>query len=169
MNHQPVTNPPITAAGKPRSKRGRKDLRNNPDIVRGLEKSLLAGMSQKAACEYVMISVSTFCRWMAEGETAPKGSKSREFLECMEKAKSEAIHRNLLQIQRAAAKDWRAAAWFLERRYPEDWSLKRRLKNSTPCPEPNQAPKSMTAPEAEKLEAKLMRIYAHRSKNRQTK
>ena len=46
----------------------------------------------------------------------------------MKKAEKEAIARNVALIQRAAQEgNWQAAAWWLERKYFEDWGRKDKL------------------------------------------
>lgn len=64
---------------------------------------------------------------MQEGETAEEGSLARTFYERVEKACAEAEHRNVMVIQKASGKSWQAAAWWLERRNPEEYGRKDRV------------------------------------------
>lgn len=70
------------------------------------------------------IDDSTWFRWLNEGEKAKSGLK-REFYETVKKAEKDAVARNVALIQRAAQEgNWQAAAWWLERKYFEDWGRK---------------------------------------------
>jgi hypothetical protein len=66
--------------------------------------------SLKAACKLAGLGFSTFNGWREEDSF---------FAQKIEFAEAQAIERNLALIQRAALKDWKAAAWILERRHPE--------------------------------------------------
>ncbi|PZC52328.1 hypothetical protein LH53_05795, partial [Mesotoga sp. TolDC] len=58
----------------------------------------------------------------------PEGTLERRLYDSIIKAEGEAIARNIAIIQRAAQDGvWQAAAWFLERRYPNDYARKERL------------------------------------------
>lgn len=63
---------------------------------------------------------------MSKGEKGNSGIFS-EFSEAVKKAASEAEVRNVLTIRDASAKTWQAAAWWLERRYPEKWGKQPRI------------------------------------------
>jgi hypothetical protein len=65
--------------------------------------------SLKAACKLAGLGFSTFNGWREEDSF---------FAQKIEFAEAQAIERNLALIQRAALKDWKAAAWILERRHP---------------------------------------------------
>ena len=41
--------------------------------------------------------------------------------------------RNVSQVEAAAGQDWKAAAWLLERRFPERWARHRRLPDEAPA------------------------------------
>jgi hypothetical protein len=78
------------------------------------------------------------------GRTAPVPGGDPElfadFLEGIERAEADAHARNLMLIQQAATGGtWQAAAWFLERRYPEQYA-RRTLELSGP----NKGPIAVT-------------------------
>ncbi|HOQ51860.1 MAG TPA: hypothetical protein PK233_08525, partial [Candidatus Atribacteria bacterium] len=63
-------------------------------------------------------------RWLREGEAAKSGLK-RQFWQAIKKAEKEAIIKNVGIIQKAAEEgNWQAAAWWLERKYFQDWGRK---------------------------------------------
>lgn len=111
----------VRANGKPRKLSGRVDKRTDPAMIRALEGALLSGNSYIVACELAGIGKTTFFRYLQEGEEANPGTIAREFRDRIKRAEATAMGRNILHIQKAAKKDWRAAAWFLERRAPQDY------------------------------------------------
>lgn len=91
--------------------------------------ALRAGNTRAAAAEYAGIGTSTLYRWLDRGEAQQRGAY-RDFWDAVKKAEADAEVRNVALIQRAAnGGTWQAAAWWLERRRPSQWALKR---NETP-------------------------------------
>ena len=113
--------PNVTATGKPRDHKGAIDQRTNPAVLKVIEEVLIVGCPYRTAAIMAGISESTFHRWMAEGKTASEGTLARNFWELVRKSSEEDVYRNVALIQKHAAKDWQAAAWFLSRRYPQDF------------------------------------------------
>lgn len=89
----------------------------NPDIVDEICKYLRAGNSQKDSALLAGISEDTFYEWM----------KKSEFSEPIKKAEKECKARNIAIIQKAAEKSWQAAAWYLERKFKDEFSLRNEL------------------------------------------
>tara|TARA_S200002703_G_scaffold6027_1_gene6744 strand:+ start:450 stop:881 length:432 start_codon:yes stop_codon:yes gene_type:complete len=93
-------------------------------IVAALE----GGNSRASAAAVAGINVSTLQRWMRRGERA-EGRTDRKFREfCMAIKKAEATcERRCLDLISSAAEAgrWQAAAWILERRWPESWGRRR--------------------------------------------
>lgn len=99
--------------------------RTKEDIV----KALKAGNSRRDSALYAGISEATFYSWMARGrEGEPLYA---EFLEAVEKAEAQSVVRNVAIIQRAAEETWQAAAWWLERKRPDDWGRRQRMDIGT--------------------------------------
>ena len=73
------------------------------------------------ACARAGISQDTFARWR---------KRSADFAEEVKKAEAEAIARNVTLIQKAAGTSWQAAAWWLERRHPQDFARTERLHHA---------------------------------------
>jgi len=80
--------------------------------------ALSNGLTIVAACGLVGISEQTFYNWKA---------KYPEFLEAVDGARPMFEGSMIELIKDQAPNDWRAAAWLLERRHPESFSLKREL------------------------------------------
>lgn len=83
-----------------------------PKIVEAVRR----GSSYRMACNIAGINESTFYMWMKKGQTAPHG-KFVEFRTNVLQAEAENGDRMLALIQDHAVKDWKAAAWVLERRH----------------------------------------------------
>lgn len=69
------------------------------------------------------ISKQTWYNWLNKGEKAKSGMY-RELWEEVQKAESRAETRYVSIIAKAAPENWQAAAWWLERKYPERWGRK---------------------------------------------
>lgn len=97
------------------------------ELIKEAFKLVSAGNYIKDIPPILGIDDSTWFRWLNEGEKAKSGMK-REFYETVKKAEKDAIARNVALIQRAAQEgNWQAAAWWLERKYFEDWGRKERV------------------------------------------
>lgn len=93
--------------------------------------ALKAGNYIETAAEYAGIGKTTFYRWMEQGEQASQGIY-REFRDAVMRARAEAEARSVALIQKAAPDDWRAAAWWLERAFPDRWGPRQKLEHSGP-------------------------------------
>jgi len=103
---------------------------------RAVVKALKAGEYAKVAAEAQGIDESTYYRWLQRGEAAIKASDNGETMDAKElgyadfvvkvrQAEAEAEETALQRVQRS--EDWRATAWFLERRYPGRWAKRQSL------------------------------------------
>ena len=105
-----------------------------PDTKEDVIKALRAGNSRRDSALYAGISETTFYSWMARGrEGEPIYA---EFLEAVEKAEAQSVVRNVAIIQRAAEETWQAAAWWLERKRPDDWGRRQRMDIGTSQEQP---------------------------------
>lgn len=86
-------------------------------------KYIKLGLPQKVAAAYSGINEATFYRWMERGESNPK-SMYGEFCEAVKRAVAESEATLVANIRLAANKtaSWQAAAWMLERRFPDRWA-----------------------------------------------
>jgi len=83
------------------------------EVIEQIERLIAAGVSGAEAAAAAGVSRTSFYRWMAVGASCATGWSGR--------AESEAVL--VVRIARAAERgSWRAAAWLLERRYPERWA-----------------------------------------------
>ncbi len=90
------------------------------------------GNYYKVAIDVLGISDQSWYEWMRQGEMdKSKDIKSlkSEFFESIKKAEADAIDRNLSIIQKAG--NWQASAWYLERKYPEQWGKRDNVNLTT--------------------------------------
>ena len=81
------------------------------------------GMTNKDIAAYIGIAEQTFYKWLNQ----PKGKLQREFSESLKKTEPEfkaALRSKILKA--AEGGTWQAAAWLLERLYPEEYGRKER-------------------------------------------
>jgi hypothetical protein len=72
---------------------------------------------------------------VGEKRREPDFGENVDFLEALRRAEAEAVVSNVEVITKAAQSgDWRAAAWFLEHKYPNNWSRleKRAVEDTIP-------------------------------------
>src|SRR3954469_9935830 len=84
--------------------------------VRVIVASVAAGVPLKYAAQRAGIDESTLHLWLRTGRRAKKGPHFQLF-QSLKKAEAGAVARNVALVQKAAAKTWQAAAWWLERRH----------------------------------------------------
>lgn|SRR5215471_917121 len=85
-----------------------------------------SGNYLEAAAGYAGISRATFWRWMERGERERTG-QYRAFRDAIREAEARAEVRMVAQWQQAIPEDWRAAAEFLARRFPDRWARRDHL------------------------------------------
>ena len=101
---------------------------------------LRAGNYIETAAAFAGVSKQTLYDWIRRGKRelqrveASPGSKIRkkeapfvEFLDAVERAQAMAEAEDIEILRRAARDDWKAAAWRLERKFPDKWGRKDRL------------------------------------------
>lgn len=96
-----------------------------PDITPYIDKlvnAILIGATYELAALYAGISVDTFGRWRKKAATAAPGTPLALLHERLQEAEGRAAIGWLAKIETQANQgDWKAAAWKLERRYPETY------------------------------------------------
>lgn len=86
--------------------------KRTPEVEKRLLDALRLGSTQRLACQYAGISEDTLARWRGQ---------SAEFADALTRAQGELALTLLAKIEQAAARDWRAAAWKLEHRFPKEY------------------------------------------------
>jgi hypothetical protein len=90
-----------------------------------ITQAVAAGMPRHYAAQAAGVHRATLSSWLKRGRRQRAG-QYRDLCDAIKKAEAEAIRRNLERIDKAAeAGTWQAAAWWLDRRYPEDFGTYR--------------------------------------------
>jgi len=92
-------------------------------------KCIRAGLSYRRTCDFVGIHEDSFITWRQRGEKELEEEQVSIYTELfgeVKRAESEAIIMRLKNINDASKEHWQAAAWFLERKYPDEWGRKDR-------------------------------------------
>lgn len=121
--------PPVKELSK-KSNAGR-ETKLNKEMIAEIANYIELGFTAKDTCEAVGISQETFFRWKKQGKRDKEnGIKSEfyEFYESIKKGKHKIKQLMLSKIVQAADENWNAAAWWVERNFPEDYSLKPELR-----------------------------------------
>ena len=96
----------------------------NEEVQEKLIQAIEIGVSYIHACAYAGIHYDTFNRWRNRGEEETKG-QYHDFYVAIKEAEGRGVAKSFAKIQTAASEGaWQAAAWILERRYPELYGRK---------------------------------------------
>ena len=101
----------------------------NPEISAKICDAIRAGNYIETAAAYAGISRDTLYRWLKKGARNPS-SKYGAFHVTVQQALAASEIRDVALIAKAATDQWQAAAWRLERRYPEKWGRKERHEHT---------------------------------------
>lgn len=88
------------------------------------------GLTYRLACMFAGISEDTFANWR-DGKfprtlTDDEKQMKSEFSDLLTRAEGDAAARHMSTVMQAAAQgDWKASAWALERRWPEDFGMRK--------------------------------------------
>ena len=77
-----------------------------------------AGVNDKDIAAYIGVAPETFCRWMSN----PKTELQHQLRQELKNAEVEAKAIALAKIREAGKKNWQAYAWWLERKYPDEFA-----------------------------------------------
>lgn len=81
--------------------------------------ALSEGLPVRESCRAARVSIPQFYRWCRKYE---------DFRDRVREAELESRASLIRTILEARYRDWRAAAWLLERRWPEEWGRQDRLR-----------------------------------------
>ncbi len=94
----------------------------NPETQATIFAMLRQGNHLDFAAEAAGVSKRTAARWLERGAKGGKANADyAAFAAGVEKARAESHARHVGLIAAAASRSWQAAAWLLERGYPETW------------------------------------------------
>ncbi len=102
---------------------GGRPTKFTPKVQETLTKFIELGATYEDACACAGITYRTFRNWMSQGqqesEPGQESGKFFKFFQAIKRAEGRLVFRLMAQIEAAATDDWKAAAWKLERRYPD--------------------------------------------------
>lgn len=117
---------------------GGRPTKLTPELQEELVHVIRAGNYVETACAFVGITKETFYAWLRraakERERLTKNPRARlrkseviyvEFSDAIKKAQGHSEIRDVMLIGKAAENQWQAAAWRLERKFPDRWGRNR--------------------------------------------
>jgi hypothetical protein len=99
-----------------------------PEIHAKMVSLIKMGNYMETAAAACGISALTVRRWISDGQKPGADTELKKFSDDVLMAEGESEARAVLTVQKAAVEDWRAMAWFLERRAPERWGKRDIIK-----------------------------------------
>jgi transposase len=90
-----------------------------------------AGNYAEVAAQYAGISERTYYNWIAKGEQDADGPYL-QFMQAIRAAEGEAEAVAMITIRKAWGDDWKAAAWYLERKFQAKWGRHDRIDHAGP-------------------------------------
>ena len=122
--------------------------------------ALRAGNTRRAAAQFSGIEESTLAEWMARGEGRDpdriQTELHAEFARAVKRAEAESEQALIATIRNASEKQWQAAAWIAERRFPESWAAVEKRAEAQALAAQAQAQST-----EQSLEAVLAQLPAH--------
>jgi len=96
-----------------------------PELGAEVAKLIAAGNYIEVAAVAAGLARTTFYKWLRQGVRELKAGKATElaeFAHAIKRAEARAEARDVVTIGSAARRQWQAAAWRLERKYPKRWA-----------------------------------------------
>lgn len=110
----------------------RKDCKINDEMIAAVRGAVAIGMPIYKIAKTVGVCDTTFRWYLEKGQQEfEEGITDSPYVKiyvASQEGESAFITDNLNVIKRASARDWKAAAWLLERRMPEHFALKQDIK-----------------------------------------
>lgn len=92
--------------------------------------ALELGLPYELCSEYAGISATTFYDWMNRGKAEP-GSRHAEFSDAVKAAQGASAASAMARIREASDNgQWQAAAWILERRFPQHFGRRQQIEHA---------------------------------------
>ena len=104
-------------------KPGGRPTKLTSEVQEKIVQALAAGNYLETAAAYAGVHRFTLHRWLKLGANAKSG-RHRQFCDAVQTAMAQAEIRDVAIIGQAAGKQWQAAAWRLERKFPQRWGRK---------------------------------------------
>lgn len=86
-----------------------------------------AGLTDKDIAAYLGVAPETYSRWINH----PKTENQHQLCQAMKKGEVERKATLVERIMEASDDSWQAAAWLLERKYPQEFAKAQRIMDTT--------------------------------------
>ena len=86
--------------------------------IREAVKLVQSGLNDADVADYLGVAAETFSRW----KNHPKSELQDQLCQALKEAEVKRKAALLARVQRASENNWQAAAWLLERRYPQEYA-----------------------------------------------
>jgi transposase len=106
-------------------------LRLNEELIKEISQHVRDGSFYKDAALLVGVTEHTFHDWKKKGITDLEENKQTiysQFIQSLRQAEAEAKAEAVKYIQRS--EDWKARAWYLERKYNDEFGNKQKIEHS---------------------------------------
>ncbi len=116
-----------------------------PEVRERIVRLIAAGNPAVVAAEAAGVAERTFYAWLERGQQTGKAARPyREFRAAVQAARAEGEAILVTRIAKAATNgSWGAAAWLLERRWPERWA---KIVDRSPSGKQDSAPAQQEDP-----------------------
>ena len=105
-----------------------------PKVIARVARILALGGTINSACRAGGIDPVSYYKWIKRGEAGEEPFVN--FLHAIKESQAVAEEKALRVIDEAMLDSWQAAAWLLERRYPNDWGRRQRMDIGTDKEQP---------------------------------
>ena len=99
------------------------------ELIEDMKKAVAMGLTNKAVCDYIMLSEPSFYEYYNRGEAdfnKGKDTLFAKFFKSYKKAKADFRIYHLAKIRQASESgSWQASAWCLERCMPDEFNINR--------------------------------------------
>lgn len=122
-----------------------------PELAEEAIKLVKGGASNQDVIDYLGVAESTFYAWLRN----PQNEAQTALSQGMKKAETERKLWHLQRIHKAAEEgDWKASAWYLERRYPNEYARTQRITGEVVTTQRSDALTEAIKETARKMEGK---------------
>ena len=118
---KPVTKP--KSNGRIKGGKVGQPTKYKPEILQKTKELVELGLNYQDVCDSLGISYETFCQWR---------KKYPEYSDTVRIANAKVKEIALKSLRVGEMKDWKAAAWRLERRWPDEYKEKKELEVTKP-------------------------------------
>ena len=118
----------VVVPRKPKAHSNGRPTKLSDELQAQIVADVRAGSYAEVAAQRAGIGETTFYRWMRWGEAARP--RYRQFRQAIRDAEGHAEVRAVTLVATEMSKDWKAAAWYLERKFQARWGRRERVEQA---------------------------------------